>query len=226
MPSKTFFITGTDTDAGKTFAACALLQAANKRGLTTAAVKPIAAGGIPVDGDMENLHNDDALLLQKLCTVSLRYEEVNPLCLEQAIAPHIAAQQQGVKIQAQALANHCKTIMDKNADLMLIEGAGGWVVPLNPSEFVGDIVKILKIPVILVVGMKLGCLNHALLTVKAIQEEGLVLHGWIANQLDPEMPVFKENLDTLQKKITAPLIATIPWAYDIESGNLPIDGIL
>lgn len=222
MSGKTFFITGTDTDAGKTFAACALLQAANKRGLSTAAVKPLAAGGTSIDGKVKN---EDALLLKEKCSVSLSYEEINPLCLEQAIAPHIAAQHEGKKIQAQELAKHCKKIMDKKADLTLIEGAGGWMVPLNQNEFVGDIAKILKISVILVVGMKLGCLNHALLTVKALQEEGLVLHGWIANQLDPKMPVFKENLNTLREKIDAPLIATIPWGYNIEGRELSIDGI-
>jgi dethiobiotin synthetase len=220
--AQTFFITGTDTDAGKTFAACALLQAAQKRGLSTAAVKPLAAGGNLVEG---KVRNEDALLLQKKCTLNLSYEEINPLCLQQAIAPHIAAQQEGKTIHAQELADHCQKIMTKNADLTLIEGAGGWQVPLNQEEFVGDIVKRLNIPVILIVGMKLGCLNHALLTVKALHDEGIVLHGWIANQLNPQMPVFTENLNTLREKIDAPLVATIPWGYDVDSGDLPTAGI-
>ncbi|MDG2089996.1 MAG: dethiobiotin synthase [Gammaproteobacteria bacterium] len=220
---KTFFITGTDTDTGKTFVSCSLLQSAKIKGLSTAVLKPVAAGGILSN---EGLQNEDAISLQESCTLNLSYKEINPLCLEQAIAPHIAAQKEGVLIQASELADHCKKIISKKADLTLIEGAGGWQVPLNQNEFMGDIVKILDIPVILVVGMKLGCLNHALLTVKAIKEEGVLLHGWIANQLDPLMPAYDENIDALKQKIEAPLIASIPWAYDIESGIVPIDSIL
>lgn len=222
MSTKTFFITGTDTDAGKTFAMCCLLQAANKQGLSTAAVKPVAAGGLITS---EGFKNEDALLLQNICSLPLDYEEINPLCLKQAIAPHIAAAQEQLTVKADELAEYCKKIINKKADLTLIEGAGGWLVPLNQQEYIGDIVKALNVPVILVVGMKLGCLNHALLTVKAIQEDGLRLHGWIANQLDPDMPVFEENLNTLQAKIEAPLLATIPWAYDSESADLQINAM-
>ena len=222
MNPKTFFITGTDTDAGKTFAMCCLLQAAKKQGLATAAVKPIAAGGILTN---EGFKNEDALQLQKLCTLQLEYEEINPICLQQAIAPHIAAAQEQVEINASELAEHCKKVINKKADLTLIEGAGGWMVPLNQQEYIGDIVKVLNIPVILVVGMKLGCLNHALLTVNALKEEGINLHGWIANQLDPEMPVFEENIKTLQSKIAAPLLTIIPWSYDSEISDLIIKGM-
>jgi dethiobiotin synthetase len=222
MNPKTFFITGTDTDAGKTFAMCCLLQAAKKQGLATAAVKPISAGGILTN---EGFKNEDALQLQKLCTLQLEYEEINPICLQQAIAPHIAAAQEQVEINASELAEHCKKVINKKADLTLIEGAGGWMVPLNQQEYIGDIVKVLNIPVILVVGMKLGCLNHALLTVNALKEEGINLHGWIANQLDPEMPVFEENIKTLQSKIAAPLLTIIPWSYDSEISDLIIKGM-
>ena len=222
MNSKTFFITGTDTDAGKTFAMCCLLQAANKQGLSTAAVKPIAAGGILTN---EGIKNEDALQLQNVCSLSLDYEEINPVCLKQAIAPHIAAVQEQLAIKAGDLAEYCQKVINQKADLTLIEGVGGWMVPLNQQEYISDMVKVLNIPVILVVGMKLGCLNHALLTVKAIQEDGLILHGWIANQLDPDMPVFEENLNTLQAKIEAPLLATIPWAYDSENTDIPINAM-
>ncbi len=222
MSPKTFFITGTDTDAGKTFAMCCLLQAANKQGFSTAAVKPIAAGGLITS---EGFKNEDALLLQNICSLPLDYEEINPLCLKQAIAPHIAAAQEQLTVKADELAEYCKKIINKKADLTLIEGAGGWMVPLNQHEYIGDMVKALNVPVILVVGMKLGCLNHALLTVMAIQEDGLRLLGWIANQLDPEMPVFEENLNTLQTKIDAPLLATIPWAYDSGSADLQINAM-
>ncbi len=220
MNSKIFFITGTDTNAGKTFAMCCLLQAAKKQGLSTAAVKPIAAGGISTN---EGFKNEDALQLQNVCSLPLDYEEINPICLKQAIAPHVAAEQEQVEIKASELAEYCRKVINKKADLTLIEGAGGWMVPLNRQEYIGDMVKVLNIPVILVVGMKLGCLNHALLTVKAIQEDGLSLHGWIANQLDPDMPAFEENINTLQDKIDAPLLATIPWAYDSETAALQIN---
>ena len=157
--------------------------------------------------------------------MQLEYEEINPICLQQAIAPHIAAAQEQVEINASELAEHCKKVINKKADLTLIEGAGGWMVPLNQQEYIGDIVKVLNIPVILVVGMKLGCLNHALLTVNALKEEGINLHGWIANQLDPEMPVFEENIKTLQSKIAAPLLTIIPWSYDSEISDLIIKGM-
>lgn len=222
MTPKTFFITGTDTEIGKTFAACCLLQAAKKRGFSTAAVKPVAAGGINTNA---GFRNEDALQLQKFCTLQLQYEEINPFILEQAIAPHIAAEQEHREADAYALANHCKKIIGKKADLTLIEGAGGWMVPLNQQEYISDIVKILDIPVILVVGMKLGCLNHALLTVKALNEDGFKLHGWIANQVVPDMPVFKKNIKTLKAKIKAPLITTIPWSYNGEASDLTINAM-
>tara|TARA_B110000495_G_C22951868_1_gene557456 strand:+ start:290 stop:958 length:669 start_codon:yes stop_codon:yes gene_type:complete len=220
---KTYFITGTDTDVGKTFVSCNLLQAAKLKGLSTAAIKPIAAGGVISN---EELQNEDALLLQKNCTLGLSYKEINPFCLKQAIAPHIAAQNEGVSLKASELAGHCNNIMSKKADLTLIEGAGGWQVPLNQDEFIGDIVKILNIPVILVVGIKLGCLNHALLTAKALRKDGVVLHGWIANQIDPLMPAYEKNIESLIEKIEAPLLANIPWAFDTKSRIVPIECIL
>ena len=125
MNSKTFFITGTDTDAGKTFAMCCLLQAANKQGLSTAAVKPIAAGGILTN---EGIKNEDALQLQNVCSLSLDYEEINPVCLKQAIAPHIAAVQEQLAIKAGDLAEYCQKVINQKADLTLIEGVGGWMV--------------------------------------------------------------------------------------------------
>lgn len=222
MQTRTFFITGTDTDAGKTYVTCALLQAAKAKGLSTAAVKPLAAGGLKT---LEGTHNEDALLLQKNCSLPLSYQEVNPLCLEQAIAPHIAAKQAGVSLRAHDLAEHCYAVMAKQADLTLIEGAGGWLVPLNDKEFVADIVLALNIPVVLVVGMRLGCLNHALLTVRAIQNDGVILHGWIANQLDPQMPAYQENLETLKVLIKAPLLSVVPWNEEGKYVELQIENL-
>ncbi len=221
MP-KSFFITGTDTEIGKTFSACCLLEAAKKQGLSTAAVKPVAAGGIHTTSGFKN---EDAIQLQQLSTLQLDYQELNPVCLKQAIAPHIAAAQEKLTIKAEELAESCRKVINKKADLTLIEGAGGWMVPLNDQEYISDMVRLLDIPVILVVGMKLGCLNHALLTVKALQENGFTLHGWIANLLEPEMPAFEENIQTLKARIDAPLITTIPWSFDSQSSDLIIEAM-
>lgn len=222
MTPKSFFITGTDTEIGKTFSACCLLQAAQKQGLSTAAVKPVAAGGIYTAFGFQN---EDAIQLKKLSTLQLDYEELNPVCLKQAIAPHVAAAQEQLTLKAEELAEYCRNVINKKADLTLIEGAGGWMVPLNQEENISDMVKLLDIPVILVVGMKLGCLNHALLTVKALQEEGFTMHGWIANCLEPDMPAFEENIKTLKARIQAPLITTIPWCFDSDASDLIIEAM-
>ncbi len=220
----TYFVTGTDTDAGKTFVTCSMLQSANKKGLKTAAIKPLAAGAeLYAKQSVKELQNEDALLLQKHCSLTLSYSEINPVCLRQAIAPHIAAENEKISVHADDLARHCQQIIAKGADLTLIEGAGGWRVPLNQQEFVGDIVKGLDIPVILVVGMKLGCLNHALLTEIALAHENVRLHGWIANQLDPDMTAFHENLETLQTRLKAPLLASIPWSAQGDLVEMSLD---
>jgi dethiobiotin synthetase len=205
---KTFFITGTDTDAGKTLVACALLKAASAAGLTTVAIKPIAAGA---DVTEAGLRNADALALQTASTVQMPYEQVNPVCFQQAIAPHIAAQMYDKRVKVERLAGYCQGVLLKRADLTIIEGAGGWRVPLNEREFLSDLVKQLNVPVILVVAMRLGCLNHALLAAEAIARDGLQLAGWVANCIDPHMPCYAENRDTLQALLDAPLLAEIPF---------------
>jgi dethiobiotin synthetase len=205
-PGQVYFVTGTDTGVGKTYASCAILEAARQAGLSTAASKPLAAGG---ERTASGIHNEDALRLQQHCSPPLSYEDINPLCLEQAVAPHLAASQEGIKLQVDALASSVRRIIGKGADLTLVEGAGGWRVPLNSQETMADLVKALQLPVILVVGMRLGCLNHAMLSVEAIQRDGLKLHAWVANQIDPQMPFQEENLDTLKELIAAPLIARL-----------------
>jgi dethiobiotin synthetase len=205
---KIFFITGTDTDAGKTLVACALLKSAAKAGYTTVAIKPVAAGATLTE---QGLRNDDALRLQSSSTIRLPYEQVNPVCFPHALAPHIAAKLNDKKVKVERLAGFCQGVLLKRANLTLIEGAGGWRVPLNEREYLSDLVKQLNIPVVLVVAMRLGCLNHALLTAEAIARDGLQLAGWVANRIDPHMQRYEENRDTLLSMLDAPLLAEIPW---------------
>lgn len=210
MSKSAFFITGTDTDVGKTFIAASLLVAAKEQNLSTAALKPIAAG---CENTAEGLRNSDALLLQSVITQSLAYEQINPIALTSAIAPHIAAQQEKRNLSADRLAGFCRGSLH-SADFTLVEGAGGWRVPISPRETMADLAKILHLPVILVVGMRLGCINHALLTVEAIRNDGLMLAGWVANCIDPNMPALEENIDSLCARIPAPCMAVVPRIVD------------
>lgn len=203
--SKTWFVTGTDTEVGKTAISCALLAAAAAAGLRTAAVKPVAAG---CD---DQGHNDDALQLLDCMTEQLDYAQVNPVALEAAIAPHIAAEREGKRLQAGRLAGICRGVMMGKADFVLIEGAGGWRVPISPRETLADLAVQLQVGVILVVGMRLGCINHALLTAEAIRRDGLELAGWVANQPGERMVCHEENLDTLRRLLPAPLLGEVPY---------------
>lgn len=202
--TRTLFVTGTDTGVGKTAISCALLVAAGKAGLRTAAVKPVAAGC-----DDEG-HNEDALQLMACMTEQLDYSQVNPVALKAAIAPHIAAQQEGRLLQVGRLAGLCRGVMLSGADFVLIEGAGGWRVPIGPRETLADLAIDLGVGVILVVGMRLGCINHALLAAEAINRDGLHLAGWVANQPTGEMSCYRENLETLTRLLPAPLLGEVP----------------
>src|SRR6478735_8635362 len=189
------FIAGTDTGVGKTYIACQLLRAAQQRGLRTLGLKPLAAGAEKTDGEWRN---EDAVLLQHTATIKLPYPLINPFCFPDPVAPHIAAQKHGVALTANTIAQKIRNTLDEsNFDYAIIEGAGGWRVPLNDTETFADVVKILQIPVILVVGMKLGCINHALLTAEAIKADGVTVHGWVANDLGNPMPLLEENIATL-----------------------------
>lgn len=205
---RTIFISGTDTDAGKTFVSCGILEAAKLVGFSTAAVKPLAAGGVDLG---EGLRNDDALALQQQCSLALSYDQVNPVCFKLPIAPHLAAKQEGRKINATQLSGFCRGVMMKRAGITVIEGAGGWKVPINKREFFADMLRELKVPVILVVAMRLGCINHALLSANAIRSDGIRLAGWIANQVEPEMDAYQDNVETLSELMPAPLLAEISY---------------
>jgi dethiobiotin synthetase len=149
-------------------------------------------------------------LLQSVITEPFAYEQINPIALASAIAPHIAAHQEKRILSADRIAGFCRGSLNQ-ADFTLVEGAGGWRVPLNPQETLADVAKILRVPVILVVGMRLGCISHALLTVEAIRNDGLQLAGWVANCVDAEMPVLQENIQSLAARIPAPCLGVVPW---------------
>lgn len=212
MAKKTFFVTGTDTGVGKTMVSAAILEAARAAGLRTLAMKPIASG---CDETPEGLRNEDALALQDAMTESLAYEVINPVALKPAIAPHVAAAQAGKTVNAQRLIGFCRGLQLRPADLMLIEGAGGWRVPLNDRETYASLPRELGTPVILVVSLKLGCINHALLTAEAIRADGLVVAGWVANRTEAEaMSCEQETLDYLRSHMAAPCLGELPWLAD------------
>ena len=215
-----YFIAGTDTDVGKTLVACALLAQARSRGLTTAAVKPVAAGCIETE---DGLRNDDADQLLAQCTVPLHYEQVNPIAFLEPIAPHIAAQKLGQRMQVDRLAGFTSGVLMQGANLTLVEGAGGWRVPVNERETLADLAISLSIPVILVVGMCLGYINLALLTVEAITKDSLKLAGWVANCVDPEMAELEANIATLQSRIKAPMIGLVPHLTGIGTPAARVD---
>ena len=222
--SKSWFVTGTDTEVGKTAVSCALLHAAANGGHRTAAVKPLAAG---CDARGQN---DDALQLMQSMTEVMDYEQVNPVALGPAIAPHIAAQQAKRRLQASRLAGLCRGVIMGGADFVLIEGAGGWRVPIGPRETLADLARELQVGVILVVAMRLGCINHALLTAEAIRRDGLHLAGWVANQPSQRMHCHSENLETLRTMLGAPLLGEIPrltpWSAEAAAEHLDIRPLL
>ena len=208
LKKKKYFVTGTDTDVGKTFVSVALLHALKDEGYSTVALKPVAAGCQLTD---DGLRNDDALCLQSAMTSSISYDQVNPVALEQAAAPHIVAAKEGRRLSVSQLEGICRGALLAPADVALIEGAGGWRVPLNERETLADLAVALRFPVILVVGIRLGCINHALLTQEAIERDGLILAGWVANHVDPDMACAIENVETLNALIRAPMLGGIPY---------------
>jgi dethiobiotin synthetase len=212
MAKQWLFITGTDTDVGKTVVACGLLAAANQQGLRTAAIKPVAAG---CEVTEQGMTNSDALQLQAAASHKLSYQQINPIALEPAIAPHIAAAEAGVRMSASRLVGYCRGVSLMPVDLVVIEGAGGWRVPINSRETLADVARELECSVVVVVGMRLGCLNHALLTMEAIRRDGLQIAGWVANILDTDMPRLQENIDTLKQCINEPCLGTVPRLDDL-----------
>jgi dethiobiotin synthetase len=198
-----WFITGTDTGIGKTRAACALIRYLAGRGQSVAALKPVASGCEPT---AQGLRNEDAVAMMEAMNVELAYEQVNPFAYKPAIAPHIAAEEAGRPVDLEKIAGVANAI---RADHLVIEGAGGWCVPLDDKTLFSDLVRALEAEVILVVGIKLGCINHALLSAGQILRDGHGLTGWIANHIDPGMSATAKNMETLSKLMPAPLLGEI-----------------
>jgi dethiobiotin synthetase len=204
---KGFFITGTDTNVGKTLVASALVFKFAQDGFKAVGMKPVAAGYSMIDG---KLQSEDVTQLVAASNVSAPSEQINPYAFEPAIAPHIAAAQSNLEIKLDVISKAYAALTTR-ADVIIIEGAGGFYVPLSESLDTAALAKALDLPVILVVGMRLGCLNHALLTAEAIRARGLQLTGWIANTIDPDMAMFEENISSLKQLIQAPCLGVIPW---------------
>lgn len=199
-----YFVTGTDTGVGKTLISCALLHAFAAQGKRVAGLKPVAAGCDEHD------HNEDALALRAASSMQLTYGQVNPYCFPHAIAPHLAARHAGARIDFKRILTSYHELAGQS-DEVIVEGAGGFLVPLNEKQTSADLVKELDLPVILVVGMRLGCLNHTLMTVKVIDDYQLECAGWVANILDADMPALQENIETLRERIAAPLLGIVPY---------------
>lgn len=208
MTKKKYFVTGTDTGVGKTTISLILLDQFKKQGLSTAAIKPVASGAIKTN---VGFRNDDALKLQKAITSEWTYEKINPFLLKAPISPNLAANHQNIHLTAKEIVSACQPVLNSDTDVVIVEGIGGWFVPINEKETMADVVKSLNIPVILVVGLRLGCLNHAILTYSAIHSYGLNITGWMANQIDPNMLYVEENIHYLKNKISAPFLGIQPF---------------
>lgn len=199
------FITGTDTEVGKTHVACAILNLLNKHNLKTVGMKPVASGAEQIN---ERWQNEDALKLMQASSVKLSYELINPYLFKKPASPHIAAQLEQRQVELETIISSY-LYLEQQADFVVVEGVGGWLAPLNNTQTVADLAQALELPVVLIVGMRLGCLNHALLTVQSIRQSGLELAGWIANCPDKNFTYLEENIKTLNDRIDAPLLARI-----------------
>lgn len=212
--AKGYFVTGTGTGVGKTLVSCALLHAFNSTGRIAVAMKPVAAG-------CENGKWMDVEMLAAASAVAPARNHMNPYALVPAIAPHIAAREMGIEIDIGVIRNSLHELQ-RSADLVIVEGAGGFLVPLNEYEGSDDMALALNLPVILVVGMQLGCLNHALLTARAVGETGLRLAGWVANHIDPDMAAFDENVLALEQRLDCPLLGVLPFDPEVDAKKLAV----
>ena len=209
---KKFFVAGTDTEVGKTYVSCRLLELAHHQGMSSLGLKPVAAG-CELEGD--ELKNEDAVALMQSSSIKLPYAQVNPMALPDACSPHIAAALAGRAVSASRLAGYCRGALMQKIDFALVEGAGGWRVPISPRETMASLAVELNYPVILVVGLRLGCINHALLTAEAIRKDGLRIAGWVGNQLNSvPMPYLEENIATLKSALDAPFVGVL--SHDVK----------
>jgi dethiobiotin synthetase len=211
-----YFITGTDTGVGKTAVTLGLMAHLQAQGRIVAAMKPVASG---CERTAAGLVNEDARQLQRQSTVELPYELVNPYAFEPPIAPHIAAARAGVTIAIDTIRSAYDEIA-RTADCVLVEGVGGWQVPLNDAETLVDLARALDLEVILVVGVRLGCLNHALLTAASIEASGCTPAGWVANCLPPGTAFAEENINTLKSRLSFPFLGEVPVMEHVEPGRV------
>lgn len=214
--AKAFFVTGTDTEVGKTFITRALMRAAREAGKKVLGYKPVASGCELIGGELKN---SDALALQAGSSIDLPYAMVNPYAFAPAIAPHIAAREANESISLAHIGEGLARLKETAADWIFVEGAGGWRLPLDEQHFLSDWVKKEHLPVILVVGARLGCINHALLTLEAIRHDGLVVAGWVLNRVDPHMSHYHENAETLKQLISAPFLGEMPSLTEDEADS-------
>ncbi|HEX6834384.1 MAG TPA: dethiobiotin synthase [Rudaea sp.] len=206
------FVTGTDTGVGKTYASCALVAALNAQGIRTIGMKPVASG---CEETPDGLRNSDAQSLRAHSVGEPPYPLVNPYALREPIAPHLAAAHEGQEIRIEPIAAAYETLAAR-CEAMIVEGVGGWAVPLSPTRMQADLVRALALPVVLVVGLRLGCINHAVLSARAIEADGCRLVGWIANRIDPQMLVADENLATLRERLPAPCLGVLPYSSTLD----------
>ena len=214
-----YFITGTDTGVGKTFVTCALLHRLKAQGMAAIGMKPVAAGG---DMTPDGLQNDDIEALLEAGSVKLASEDLNCYLFAEAIAPHIAAANEDVDIDLDVIRQRFDQLAEL-ADVVLVEGVGGFIVPLGDGVDTADLAADLDLQVILVVGMRLGCLNHALLAQEAIRARGLTIAGWVANQIDPHMAEFDANVEALEERIRAPLLGVVEWQKVPDASKVILD---
>jgi dethiobiotin synthetase len=207
MTARGLFVTATDTGVGKTAIAVALVRGLVAQGLDVAVMKPIASGS---EHTPEGLRNDDALKLIGAANVAASYENVNPYCFEPPVSPHIAANEAGLTVDLRQIAQKF-AILAAAADFIVVEGAGGWLAPISDRETMADLAAALALPVLLVVGLRLGCINHASLTKLAIESRGIRFAGWVANGIDPALARRAENLEALERALAQPPLAVVPY---------------
>lgn len=209
------FIAGTDTHIGKTYISAGLLSAFNQSGYTTLGIKPIASGCHRINNI---LYNDDTLTLQRNASIQLASSILTPFAFEPPIAPHIAAALSNQTLSVNLLNEKCRPALEYESDVSIIEGCGGWHVPLNQTETMADFVIFNQFKVILVAGIRLGCINHTLLTYRAMIQDGADVIGWIANCIDPDMPMKADNIASLQQRLPVPCLGMVD--YDMPPENV------
>lgn len=215
----TWFIAGTDTGIGKTHATCTLLHLLRARGNEVCGMKPVASG---CEETPQGLRNDDALALQAASSSPMPYEWINPVALREPLSPHLAAAHEGVEIRLAPLNEAFERLRGMHDDV-LVEGVGGWLVPLSRSLLASGIARQWQLPVILVVGLRLGCINHALLSARAIATDGCRLVGWIGNRIDPAMAAVEENIETLRHQLPAPCLGILPHGLPPQEAAAHLD---